>query len=151
TDDAQATDTDDAQATDTDDAQATDTDDAQATDTDESSESNDSNNPDSYNSLSELVDDIKNKVVDIDEISLSDFQNSGAYQGADEATQDCIDLAAKIGSNLIDYEIVRCSEDPNFFKNQIANNNNNNEESSDESSDENNENNNDESDDDAAV
>jgi hypothetical protein len=90
------------------------------------------------------VDDIKNKVVDTDEISLSDFQNSGAYQGVDEQTQDCIDLAAKIGSNLIDYEIVRCSEDPNHFKNQIENNDNNNAESSDA----NNDNNNNESDDD---
>ena len=92
----------------------------------DSSASNDSRNPESYNNLSELVDDIKNKVVDSDEISLDDFKNTGAYQGADEQTQDCIDLAAKIGSNLIDYEIVRCSEDHNFFKNQIANNNDDN-------------------------
>ena len=93
---------------------------------DVSSASNDSSNPESYNSLSELVDDIKNKVVDNDEISLDDFKNTRAYQGADEQTQDCMDLAAKIGSNLIDYEIVRCSEDQNFFKNQIANNNDDN-------------------------
>ncbi len=93
---------------------------------DDSASSNDSSNPESYNSLSELVDDIKNKVVDNDEIPLDDFKNTGAYQGADEQTQDCIDLAAKIGSNLIDYEIVRCSEDQNFFKNQIANNNDDN-------------------------
>ena len=92
----------------------------------DSSASNDSRNPESYNNLSELIDDIKNKVVDSDEISLDDFKNTGAYQGADEQTQDCIDLAAKIGSNLIDYEIVRCSEDHNFFKNQIANNNDDN-------------------------
>jgi hypothetical protein len=52
---------------------------------------------------------------------LSDFQNSGAYQGADQQTQDCIDLAGKIGGNLIDYEIVRCSEDPNHSKNLIVN------------------------------
>ena len=126
--------------TNTDDTQATGTDDTQAT-----SDSNNNGNPEDYDSLTELVDDIKNKVVDTDEISLSGFQNSGAYQGADEQTQDCIDLAAKIGSNLIDYEIVRCSEDPNHFKNQIANNDNNNEESSDD----NNDNNNNESNDDA--
>ncbi|MDP9493476.1 MAG: hypothetical protein M3P17_04865, partial [Thermoproteota archaeon] len=125
-------------STNTDDTQATDTDDTQAT-----SDSNNNGNPEDYDSLSELVDDIKNRVVDTDEISLSDFQNSGAYQGADEQTQDCIDLAAKIGSNLIDYEIVRCSEDPNHFKNQIANNDNNNAESNNE-----NDNNNNESDDD---
>ena len=62
----------------------------------------------------------------------------GAYQGADEQIQDCIDLAGKIGSNLIDYEIVHCSEDPNHFKNQIENNDN--------SSGENNDNNNPDSD-----
>ncbi len=124
----------------TDDTQATGTDDTQTT-----SDSNNNGNPEDYDSLSELVDDIKNKVVDTDEISLSGFQNSGAYQGVDEQTQDCIDLAGKIGSNLIDYEIVRCSEDPNHFKNQIANNDNSNEESSDD----NNDNNNNESDDDA--
>jgi hypothetical protein len=46
-------------------------------------------------------------------------------------------LAGKIGGNLIDYEIVRCPEDPNFFKNQIANNNANSDENN-ANSDENN-------------
>ncbi|HXV89512.1 MAG TPA: hypothetical protein VD710_10545 [Nitrososphaeraceae archaeon] len=100
---------------------------------DDSSSSN-VNNPEQYGSLSELVHDVKNGDIDTDEISLNDFQNSGAYQGADQQTQDCIDLAGKIGGNLIDYEIVRCTEDPNHFKNQIANN--------DVNSDENNANNN---------
>ena len=54
---------------------------------------------------------------------MNDFQNSGAYQGADQQTQACIDLAGKIGGNLIDYEIVRCSEDPNHSKDLIANSN----------------------------
>jgi polyhydroxyalkanoate synthesis regulator phasin len=89
--------------------------------------SRDTNNLEEYDNLSELVDDIKNGDIDSDENSLNDFQNSGAYKGADQGTQDCIDLAGKIGGNLIDYEIVRCSEDPNHFKNQIANNNNSNE------------------------
>jgi hypothetical protein len=57
---------------------------------------------------------------------LNAFKDSGAYQGADQDMQDCIDLAGKIGDNLIDYEIVRCSEDTNFFQNQIANANNEN-------------------------
>src|SRR5918994_1238893 len=147
TDDTQATGTDDTDATSSTTSSSTNTDDTEATGTDDTqatSDSNNNGNPEDYESLSELVDDIKNKVVDTDEISLSNFQNSGAYQGADKQTQDCIDLAAKIGSNLIDYEIVRCSEDPNHFKNQIANNDNNNEESSDA----NNDNNNNESDDD---
>jgi hypothetical protein len=82
-----------------------------------SSDTDKSTNPEDYNDLNKLIDDIKNKRVDF-EISLNTFKNSGAYKGADEAMQDCMDLAGKIGDNLIDYEIVRCSEDTNFFKNQ---------------------------------
>ncbi|HEX6379442.1 MAG TPA: hypothetical protein VFZ60_10240 [Nitrososphaeraceae archaeon] len=82
-------------------------------------------NPEDYDDLNELIDDIKNKRVDF-EISLNAFQNSGAYQGTDKEMQDCIDLAGKIGDNLIDYEIVRCAEDTNFFKNQLSNSNDNN-------------------------
>jgi len=130
TDDTSSNTTDDTgSVTNINDTQTSSTDDTTSSSNEEnvdSSASNDSRNPESYNNLSELVDDIKNKVVDSDEISLDDFKNTGAYQGADEQTQDCIDLAAKIGSNLIDYEIVRCSEDHNFFKNQIANNNDDN-------------------------
>jgi polyhydroxyalkanoate synthesis regulator phasin len=83
----------------------------------QSSDTDTSTNPGNYDDLNKLIDDIKNKRVDF-EISLNAFKNSGAYQGADEQMQDCIDLAGKIGDNLIDYEIVRCSEDTNFFKNQ---------------------------------
>jgi hypothetical protein len=130
TDDNSSNSTDDTgSVTNINDTQTSSTDDTTSSSNEESdvsSASNDSSNPESYNSLSELVDDIKNKVVDNDEISLDDFKNTRAYQGADEQTQDCMDLAAKIGSNLIDYEIVRCSEDQNFFKNQIANNNDDN-------------------------
>ena len=79
-----------------------------------------STNPEDYDDLNDLIDDIKNKRVDF-EISLNAFKNSGAYQGTDGKMQDCIDLAGKIGNNLIDYEIVRCSEDTNFFKNQLTN------------------------------
>jgi polyhydroxyalkanoate synthesis regulator phasin len=75
------------------------------------------NNPEHYDDLDELIENIKNGDVDIDEISLNTFQDSGAYQGADEVTKDCIDLAGKIGNNLGDQEIVRCSEDTNFFQN----------------------------------
>jgi hypothetical protein len=143
TNDTQATSTNDTQATSTNDTQATSTNDTQATSTndttssnneenqEDSSDSNNNGNPEDYDSLNDLVNDIKDGVVDTDEISLNNFQNSGAYQGADEQTQDCIDLAGKIGSNLIDYEIVRCSEDPNHFKNQIANNDNSSEENND--------------------
>ena len=79
--------------------------------------SNTTNNAEGYDDLNELIGNIKNGDVYIDEISLNAFQDSGAYQGADEETQDCIDLAGKIGDNLGDQEIVRCSEDTNFFQN----------------------------------
>ena len=78
-----------------------------------------------YNDLKDLVHSIKNHVVDSDDITLNAFQDSGAYKGADEATQKCIDLAGKIGNKLGDQEIVHCSEDPNFYQNQISSNNNN--------------------------
>ncbi len=84
------------------------------------------NNPEEYDNFNDLVNDIKNRIVDIENISLNAFQDSGAYQGADKQTQDCIDLAGKIGDNLGDHEIVNCFEDPNFYKNQISNADNNN-------------------------
>ena len=77
-------------------------------------------NPEEYESLSELVDDIENHIIDIENIPLNAFQDSGAYQGTDEGTQDCIDLAGKIGEKLGDQEIVHCSEDPNYFENKIS-------------------------------
>jgi polyhydroxyalkanoate synthesis regulator phasin len=87
--------------------------------------SNTNTNPEDYDNLNELIDDVKNKRVDF-EVSLNAFKNSGAYQGITEEMQNCIDLAGKIGDNLIDYEIVRCSEDTDFFKNQLSNSDNNN-------------------------
>jgi hypothetical protein len=83
------------------------------------------NNPENYDDLNDLVHDIKNRVVVDKDISLNAFQLSGAYKGVDKETQDCIDLAAKIGNSLTDREIVHCSEDPNYFQNQISNYNNN--------------------------
>jgi hypothetical protein len=76
-----------------------------------------------YNDLKDLVHSIKNHVVDSDDITLTTFQDSGAYKGADQATQKCIDLAGKIGGKLGDQEIVHCSEDSNFYQNQISSNN----------------------------
>ena len=75
------------------------------------------NDAQGYDDLNELIGNIKNGDVDIDEISLKAFKDSGAYQGADEETKDCIDLAGQIGDNLGDQEIVRCPEDTNFFQN----------------------------------
>ena len=79
-----------------------------------------------YNDLTTLVHNIRNHIVNSNNIALSDFQNSGAYRGADPQTQKCIDLAGKIGKNLGDQEIVHCSEDASFYHNLISNNNNNN-------------------------
>ena len=90
------------------------------------------NNPEKYDNLNDLVDDIKNHVVDIEDISLNAFQDSGAYQGADQETQDCIDLAGKIGDNLGDREIVNCSDDPNFYRNEISSTGSNGENNSDD-------------------
>jgi polyhydroxyalkanoate synthesis regulator phasin len=82
---------------------------------DDESSSN-TNNPEEYDDLNGLVDDIKNGEIDTDEISLNAFQDSGAYQGTDKETQDCIDLAGKIGKNLGDHEIVHCFDDANYFR-----------------------------------
>ena len=82
--------------------------------------SNRPDRPEDYNDLSLLVDDIRNKVLDANKISLDDFRNSGAYKGADKQIQSCIDLAGKVGNNLGDHEIARCSEDPNYFKSKYS-------------------------------
>src|SRR5437867_2450917 len=74
-----------------------------------------------YNNLKELVRDIKNGDFNDDQISLNDFKNSVAYQDADENIQDCINLAAKIGHNLGDNEIVHCFENTNYFKDKTNN------------------------------
>src|SRR4026208_656983 len=112
--------------TNTDSSASDDTSSSNDEDNNNQSSNNNSNNPEDYDDLNELVNDIKNGDVDTDKISLSAFQDSGAYQGADQETQDCIDLAGKIGNNLGDQEIRNCSEDPNFYKNEISNNNDNN-------------------------
>ncbi|MDW0154043.1 MAG: hypothetical protein QOK68_05490, partial [Nitrososphaeraceae archaeon] len=74
----------------------TSTNDTTSFDNDDESSSN-TNNPEEYDDLNGLVDDIKNGDIDTDEISLDAFQDSGAYQGTDKETQNCIDLAGKIG------------------------------------------------------
>ena len=77
-----------------------------------------------YNNLTELVGDIKNGNFNDDQISLNDFKNSVAYQHADENMQDCIKLAAKIGHNLGDNEIVYCFKNENYFKQKYSKGNN---------------------------
>ena len=72
-----------------------------------------------YDNLKKLVDDIGNGDLIDDNISLNDFKGTGAYQDADKNIQDCINLAAKIGHNLRDNEIVHCFDDANYFKDKI--------------------------------
>ena len=77
-----------------------------------------------YNNLKELVGNIRNGNFSDDQISLNDFKNSDAYQHADENMKDCIKLAAKIGHNLEDREIVHCFENKNYFKQKYSRGNN---------------------------
>ena len=77
-----------------------------------------------YKNLTELVGDIKNGDFNDDQISLNDFKNSVAYQHADENMQDCIKLAAKIGHNLGDNEIVHCFKNEDYFKQKYSRGNN---------------------------
>jgi len=77
-----------------------------------------------YNNLKELVGNIRNGNFSDDQISLNDFKNSDAYQHADENMKDCIKLAAKIGHNLEDREIVHCFENENYFKQKYSRGNN---------------------------
>ena len=74
-----------------------------------------------YDNLKKLVDDIKNGNLIDDKISLNDFKGSGAYQDADKNIQGCINLAAKIGHNLRDDELVHCFDDANYFKDRYPN------------------------------
>ena len=86
----------------------------------------DTNNPAGYDNLNDLVHDIKNRVVDSKDIPLNAFQDSSAYLGADKQTQECIDLAGKIGGKLGDQEISHCYDDANYFKDKFSNTNNDN-------------------------
>jgi hypothetical protein len=74
-----------------------------------------------YDNLTKLVNDIRNGNIIDDKISLNDFKGTGAYQDADKNIQDCINLAAKIGHNLRDVEIVHCFDDANYYKDKYLN------------------------------
>jgi hypothetical protein len=82
--------------------------------------------PGSYDTLNDLVHDLKNHVIINEEFPFSAFWDSGAYKGADKQTQDCIHLAAEIGKSLTYREIVHCVEDANYFANKISLKNDNN-------------------------
>ena len=83
-----------------------------------------------YQTLKDLVNDIKNGKVDFkdfrssDGIALAVMKDSEIYDKADANTKDCLDFGGKVGSNLGDREIVHCFEDANYFKNKYMANSN---------------------------
>jgi hypothetical protein len=75
-----------------------------------------------YDDLQEFADAVKNGDEEIEDIPLQSMKASDIYDDADENMQDCIDLAAKVGDNLGDKEVVHCVQDVNFFKNKYSSN-----------------------------
>jgi hypothetical protein len=69
-----------------------------------------------YERIGEMVKDIRNGDKDDDKVDYNKFKNSTVYKNAEEDVRKCIDLANKVGEKLGDYEIVRCSENTNYFK-----------------------------------
>ena len=76
---------------------------------------------DKFNNLKDFADAVRNGDAKIDKIPLLSMKASNIYDDADKQTQDCINLAAKIGKGLVSKEIVHCVDDVNFYKNQISN------------------------------
>jgi polyhydroxyalkanoate synthesis regulator phasin len=70
-----------------------------------------------YDDLQEFADSVKDGDEEI-AIPLEWMISADIYDHTDESLQDCIDLAAKVGDNLADKEVVQCIEDVNFFKNK---------------------------------
>jgi hypothetical protein len=79
-----------------------------------------------YESMKELVKDIRNGDKDDDKMNYDKFKDSIVYRNAKEDLRKCIDLADKVGEKLGDYEIVRCFENTNYFKEKYVNDNNEN-------------------------
>jgi polyhydroxyalkanoate synthesis regulator phasin len=75
-----------------------------------------------YDDLQEFADVVKNGDEEIEDIPLQSMKASDIYDDADENMQDCIDLAAKVGDNLADKDVVHCVEDVNYFKNKLSSN-----------------------------
>ena len=75
-----------------------------------------------YENMEDMVKDIRNGGKDDDKVDYDKFRDSSVYKNADEGLRDCIDLANKVGEKLGDYEIVRCSENTNYFKEKYADN-----------------------------
>jgi len=79
-----------------------------------------------YESMKELVKDIRNGDKDDDKMNYDKFKDSSVYKNAKEDLRKCIDLADKVGEKLGDYEIVRCFENTNYFKEKYVDDNNEN-------------------------
>ena len=79
-----------------------------------------------YESMKELVKDIRNGDKDDDKMNYDKFKDSSVYKNANEDLRKCIDLADKVGEKLGDYEIVRCFENTNYFKEKYVDSNNEN-------------------------
>ena len=77
-----------------------------------------------YESMKELVKDIRNGDKDDDKMNYDKFKDSSVYKSAKEDLRRCIDLADKVGEKLGDYEIVRCFENTNYFKEKYVDGNN---------------------------
>ena len=69
-----------------------------------------------YKRMGDMVKDIRNGDKDDDNVDFNKFKNSTVYKNAKEDVRKCIDLANKVGEKLGDYEIVRCFEDTNYYK-----------------------------------
>ena len=79
-----------------------------------------------YGTMKELVKDIRNGNKDDDKVNYDKFKDSSVYKNANEDLRKCIDLANKVGEKLGDYEIVRCFENTNYFKEKYVDDNNEN-------------------------
>jgi polyhydroxyalkanoate synthesis regulator phasin len=69
-----------------------------------------------YETMGEMVKDIRNGDKDDDKVDYNKFKDSVVYKNAMEDVRNCIDLANKVGEKLGDYEIVRCFENTNYFE-----------------------------------
>ena len=71
---------------------------------------------DNYDDLQDFADSNE----ELESIPLDWMIATNIYDDANEILQYCIDLAAKVGVNLADKEVVQCIEDVNFFKNKYS-------------------------------
>jgi hypothetical protein len=69
-----------------------------------------------YEDMKELVKDIRNGNKNDDNMDWDKFRDSTVYKNENQDIRDCIDLANKVGGKLGDYEIVRCFDNANYYK-----------------------------------